>query len=166
MPEVRKKPTLIAERRHHRSMPVGAMLRVTYQMIRERQFAALIDRGFNDLNQALLNVMVYPFPDGAHPSDLAARTNMTKQATNHLLGRLETLGYVERRAEKRRSSTLVFLTRRGKRAVETVRDAASQVGAEWATILGQKRFSEFLDTLRQLSSGDTHAGGDPASPRR
>jgi hypothetical protein len=32
-------------------------------LTRERQFKALIEHGFGDLNQALLSVMVYPYPD-------------------------------------------------------------------------------------------------------
>ena len=36
--------------------------------------------------------MVYPHPDGVRPNDLAERINMTKQATNYLLGQLEALG--------------------------------------------------------------------------
>ena len=36
----------------------GALLRMTYQGIRERQLAALIENGFDDLNQPLLNVFL------------------------------------------------------------------------------------------------------------
>ena len=32
----------------------GALLRMTYQGIRERQYAAVIGKGFDDLNQPLL----------------------------------------------------------------------------------------------------------------
>jgi DNA-binding MarR family transcriptional regulator len=159
MSNVRKKSSPVEAQQ-----PVGVLLRLTFRMIRERQFNALIESGFDDLNGALLNVTAYLGPGGMHPSDLAARTNMTKQAINYLLGRLETLGYIKRRAEKPRSSTLVFLTRRGRRAAETTRDAACRVEAEWVTLLGQKRFSEFLDTLRKLSSDDTYAGS--AQPSR
>jgi DNA-binding MarR family transcriptional regulator len=156
MSKARNRSSLVSAHSQHKPL-VGGLLRVTYQMARQRQLKALIDEGFDDLNQALLNVMIYPFPNGVHPSDLAARTNMTKQAMNHLLGKLETLGYIKRRADKRRSSTLVFLTRQGLQAVKTVREATSLVEAEWVKILGQKRFNEFLDALGQLSSGDSRA---------
>ena len=78
----------------------GALLRMTYQGIRERQFAAVIGNGFDDLNQPLLNVFLFPSPDRMRPSELAERSNMTKQAMNYLLGQLEARGYLERRAEK------------------------------------------------------------------
>ena len=52
--------------------------------------------------------MVYPHPDGVRPSD--GRTiNMTKQATNYLLGQLEALA-IERRAQKGSNRRLVYLT--------------------------------------------------------
>src|SRR5689334_395063 len=79
---------------------IGALLRMAYQTTRRRQFGALVERGFTDLNQALLNVLVYPYPHGVRPSDWAERTYMTRQAMNYLLGQLEALGYVERRAEE------------------------------------------------------------------
>ncbi len=147
-------------------MLVGALLRMTYQVTRERQFRALIEHGFGDLNQALLNVMVYPYPDRVRPGELAERTNMTKQAMNYLLGQLETLGYIERRAEKGNSRRLVFLTRRGWQVVETARAAVKEAEVEWAAILGQKRFGEFMDTLRRLSSIDRKPAGLPALLRR
>jgi len=49
----------------------GALLRMTYQGIRERQFAAVIAKGFEDLNQPLLNVFLYPPSDRTRPSELA-----------------------------------------------------------------------------------------------
>jgi DNA-binding MarR family transcriptional regulator len=103
-----------------------------------------------DLNQALLNVLVHPPPDGVRPADLAEQRYMTKQAMNYLLGQLETLGYIERRAQKGRGRRLVFLTRRGWRVFESQWATAHQLEAEWAAVGGQKRFDEFMRTLREL----------------
>jgi len=129
---------------------VGALLRMAYQAARRRQFRAHIERGFNDLTQAHLNVLAYPPPDGIRPTDLAERTYMTKQAMNYLLIQLESLGYIERRAEKARGRRLVFLTRRGWQVFETQWASMQQLEAEWAAIVGQSRFDEFTRTLRQL----------------
>jgi len=130
----------------------GALLRMTYQGIRERQFAAVIEQGFDDLNQPLLNVFLYPPPDRMRPSELAERANMTKQAMNYLLGQLEARGYIERRAERGSNRRLVFLTNRGWQVRETILAVATDVEAEWALVLGQKRFDEFMNTLRQVWS--------------
>ena len=135
---------------------VGALLRMAYQITREHQLAALRKHGFNDLNQALLNVMVYPHPDGVRPGDLAERINMTRQATNYLLGQLEALGYIERRAQKGETRRLVFLTRRGWQSIDRHRAAVLELEAQWATAIGQKRFADFKETLAQLIALDVN----------
>ena len=50
----------------------AALLRMTYQIIRERQMAVLMEEGFRDLHQPRMNVFLYPGPDRARPSQLAA----------------------------------------------------------------------------------------------
>jgi DNA-binding MarR family transcriptional regulator len=130
----------------------AALLRMTYQQVRERQFAALIEKGFDDLNPPLMSVFLYPPPDRMRPSDLTKRANMTKQAMNYLLGQLEARGYIERRAAAGSSRRLVFLTSRGWRVRETILAVVAEVEAEWASVLGQKRFDEFMHSLRQLWS--------------
>jgi DNA-binding MarR family transcriptional regulator len=133
---------------------VGALLRMAYQITREHQLRALREHGFGDLNQALLSVMVYPHPDGIRPGDLAERINMTRQATNYLLGQLEALGYIERRAKKGSARRLVFLTRRGWQSVDRHRAAVLEIEAQWAAAIGQKRFGDFKETLTQLVALD------------
>lgn len=154
----------------------GALLRMTYQDVRNRQLAALMQRGFDDLNPALMNVFLYPPPDRMRPGDLAERANMTKQAMNYLLGQLEARGYVERRAEGGNNRRLVFLTDRGWRVRDIILAVVTEVEAAWASTLGQRRFDDFMQTLRQLGSigldrqstaeRDTARGGDqPARTR-
>ena len=130
---------------------VGALLRMSYQVTRRRQFPVLKQRGHTELNQALLNVFQYPPPDGVRPTDIAERTNMTKQAINYLLGQLERLGYIERRAVKGSSRRLVYLTRRGWEVFEIQWEAMQELEAEWAAQVGQKRFDDFMEVLRELS---------------
>jgi DNA-binding MarR family transcriptional regulator len=136
---------------------VGAMLRVVNQITRRRSFKLLMERGFTDLNQALLSAFNFPPPDGVRPIDLAERINTTKQAMNYLLSQLETLGYMERRAEKKGGRRLVYLTHRGWLVFDAIWTAQRQVEEEWTALLGAKRFDAFLDVLRELSvidSGD------------
>jgi len=133
---------------------IGAWLRMAYQTTRRRVLAALVEQGFTDLNQAHLSVFVYPPPEGARPTDVAERANMTKQAMNYLLGQLNGLGYIERRAAKGAGRRLVYLTQRGRRVFETQWTAMQELEAEWSRILGKKRFDELLRTLRQLALAD------------
>jgi DNA-binding MarR family transcriptional regulator len=143
----RRKPATI---RGGRPPFVGALLRLAYQTTRKHQLNKLRKHGFGDLNQALLNVMVYPHPDGVRPTDLAERTNMTRQATNYLIGQLEALGYLERRAQKGSNRRLVYLTRRGWESIDCHRAAVLELEKQWAEAIGQKRFDDFRETLAQL----------------
>jgi DNA-binding MarR family transcriptional regulator len=145
--------------RNPRQPRVGALLRLAYQITRNHQLKVLQEHGFGDLNQALFNVFVYPHPDGVRPGDLAERINMTKQATNYLIGQLERFGYIERRAQKGSTRRLVFLTRRGWQSIDVHRAAVLEVEAQWAKAIGQKRFNDFKETLAQLVALDSGAAG-------
>jgi DNA-binding MarR family transcriptional regulator len=127
--------------RNPRQPRVGALLRLAYQITRNHQLKVLRAHGFGDLNQALFNVFVYPHPDGVRPGDLAERINMTKQATNYLIGQLESLGYIERRAQKGSTRRLVFLTRRGWQSIDVHRAAVLELDNEAAGRAGQERDS-------------------------
>src|SRR5881409_427754 len=75
---------------------IGALLRIPWEAVQRRMLERLHERGFADLDFAHLTVFQYPGPQGARPSELAARLGMSKQALNYLLGALERLGYLER----------------------------------------------------------------------
>lgn len=130
---------------------VGALLRLAWQTCRQRLLEALQAAGFDDLNDAYLNVLQYPPPDGVRPVDLAVQTRMTKQALNYLLAQLESLGYLERRAEGRGNGRRVYLTDKGWRACRTMWKTMQRVEAEWAAGVGKDRFEGFLAILRQLT---------------
>src|SRR5678816_3365537 len=72
---------------------IGALLRMPWEVVQRRMLAALHERGFDDLDAAHLNVFQYPGPEGARPSELAARLRISKQALNYLLGELEPVSY-------------------------------------------------------------------------
>src|SRR4051795_2831344 len=99
---------------------IGALLRWPGDVVGHRMLAALHDRGFSDIVPAHLVLLRWPGPQGRRPSEIAAQSDMTKQAANYLLGQLEALGYLERRpdADDNRSRR-VHLTPRGLEAAET-----------------------------------------------
>ena len=43
-----------------------------------------------------LELFRFPGPEGMHPTELADRVGLSKQALNHLLNELESLGYLTR----------------------------------------------------------------------
>jgi DNA-binding MarR family transcriptional regulator len=130
---------------------IGALLRRPWEAVRGRMLERLHEHGYDDLDAAHLTVFQYPGPQGARPSELAARLRMSKQAVNYLLGELERLGYLERRpdADDLRSKR-VALTPRGVAAVGVIRDAVDEVEERWARQLGAERFDELRTLLAEL----------------
>src|ERR1051326_4796701 len=76
---------------------IGALLRAPWEAVQSHMLRRLHESGFADCDAAYLPVFGYPGPQGARPSELAARLGMSKQALNYLLGGLERAGYLERR---------------------------------------------------------------------
>ena len=131
---------------------IGALLRMPWEAVQRRMLAALHERGFDDLDTAHLNVFQYPGPEGARPSELAARLRISKQALNYLLGELERSGYLERRPDPDDlRSKRVALSPRGISAVGVIREAVGELEVEWAQQLGEGRFEELRNLLRELN---------------
>jgi DNA-binding MarR family transcriptional regulator len=126
---------------------IGALLRVPLETVRARMLARLHEHGFTDLDPAHLILLQYPGPQGARPSDLAARLRMSKQSVNYLLGELERRGYLERRPDPDDlRSKRIELTDRGRALIPVIRGAVAELEEEWSGRLGRKRF----DQLRRL----------------
>ena len=99
---------------------VGALLRMTWQDVRNRMHQAIHDAGFTDFQDAHFAVFSYPPPDGIRPSELARQKRMSRQALNYLLIQLQELGYVERRAPEGSDRRLIYLSARGWQVTETI----------------------------------------------
>jgi DNA-binding MarR family transcriptional regulator len=131
---------------------IGALLRMPWEEVQRRMLERLHERGFDDLDAAHLNVFQYPGPQGARPSELAVRLRVSKQALNYLLGELERLGYLERRADPDDGrSKRVAVTARGIAAIGVIREAVAEVEATWEQRLGSKRFGELRALLVELN---------------
>ena len=131
---------------------IGALLRVPWEIVRRRMLERLHERGFEDLDTAHVNVLLYPGPQGSRPSELAARLGMSKQAVNYLLGELERRGYLERRTDPDDlRSRRIVLTERGESAGWVMREAVTDVEREWETALGRRRFAELRELLTELA---------------
>ena len=131
---------------------MGALLRIPLEVIQRRMLAALHEHGFGDLGPAHLPVLRYPGPEGKRPVELAAETNMSKQAMNYLLGQLEELGYLERRRDPGDGrSTRIQLTARGDATRGVIRGAVRDVEAEWAGELGTADLEQLRNLLTRLT---------------
>lgn len=131
---------------------IGALLRTPWEAVQRHMLGQLHEHGFDDLDAAHLNVFQYPGPQGARPSDLAARLRISKQALNYLLRELERLGYLERRPDPQDGrSKRVALTARGIAAIGVIREAVGEMETAWARQLGPKRFTQLRSLLIELN---------------
>ena len=131
---------------------IGALLRMPWEAVRRRMLERLRERGFTDFDAAYLNLFLYPGPQGARPSELAARLKISKQALNYLLGELERLHYLERRPDPDdQRSKRIALTKRGTSAIGVIREAVGEVETAWAKQLGPKRFAQLRNLLLDLN---------------
>jgi DNA-binding MarR family transcriptional regulator len=131
---------------------IGALLRMPWEAVQRHMLERLHERGFDDLDMAHLNVFQYPGPQGARPSELAARLRISKQALNYLLGELERLGYLTRRPDTDDlRSKRVALTPRGTSAIVAIREAVDEVEVAWAQQLGPERFAQLRNLLLELN---------------
>ena len=130
---------------------IGALLRRPWETVRERMLSGLHQAGFSDLVPAHLTVLQYPGPENRRPSDLAAETNMSKQAINYLIGQMEELGYLAREHDENdQRSRRIRLTERGHAAARTMRDIVREVEREWAKEVGPTRFEQLRELLIEI----------------
>src|SRR5215218_723420 len=140
--------TAVPEERPFGPPLIGALLRMPWEAVQRHMLERLHERGFADFDAAYLNVFQYPGPQGARPSELAARLRISKQALNYLLGELERLGYLERRPDPDDlRSKRIALTPRGIAAVGVIREAVGEMETTWAQQLGPRRFAQLRDLL-------------------
>jgi DNA-binding MarR family transcriptional regulator len=131
---------------------IGALLRTPWEAVQRHMLERLHERGFDDFDAAYLTVFQYPGPQGARPSELAARLRISKQALNYLLGELERLDYLERRPDPDDlRSKRVALTPRGTAAIVVIREAVGEIETTWAQQLGPKRFAQLRKLLLELN---------------
>jgi DNA-binding MarR family transcriptional regulator len=131
---------------------VGALLRQCLDHVRARIEADLRSAGVTDLQPVHLAVFSFPLPDGVRPSDLARRIRMSRQATNHIIGQLEGMGYLERRAERKGERRRIYLTPRTWGMVKVVHATLLEIQGEWAADIGPDRFGDFMTTLRRFAA--------------
>jgi len=130
---------------------VGALLRRPSVVVRHELMTSLHEAGFSDVLPAHLGVFQHPGPDGQRPGVLAARTQASKQAMNHLLHQLEAGGYLTRESHPDdRRTRVVRLTERGWAAVGVIEEAVSRLEGEWYRALGDDVYQSLSEALAQL----------------
>jgi len=130
---------------------IGPLLRMPLQQIRTRMRAGVNAAGFRDIGAAHFHILQHPTPHGCRPGEIAARAQMTKQATNRLIRDLERGGYLKLVVDPRdQRARVIRLTARGRDLISTIRAVVEQIEAEWRDRIGRRRFEELRATLKEL----------------
>jgi DNA-binding MarR family transcriptional regulator len=106
--------------------------------------------------------------DGMTQTALAADLDLTKVAIGGLLDRMETAGFVERRADQNDGrARRVCLTRAGAKMVITIRESVETVELEILSRVSEDALTQAAETLRTLKEtlleilgGEPEASGD------
>ena len=132
-------------------LPIGALLRFAIDDVRARIYSGVVAAGFNDLRPAHVTLFRWPGPDGMRPTELAAATQISKQAANDLLGDLERLGYLERRIDPSdERARLIRLTERGRHLQRVAVGIHSDIEKEWEQAVGHRHYRIMREALHQL----------------
>jgi DNA-binding MarR family transcriptional regulator len=133
---------------------VGALTRLAWLAFRDEVYARVQEVGYTDLQPVHVLLFRYPTIDGLRPTVLAEQMGISKQAMNDLLREMERKGYLYLRPDPNDGrARLITLTEPGSELMELVRTAALDISADWAKMVGQKRFAAFRATLRTIVAG-------------
>ena len=134
------------------SLLLTTLVRRLHLVIRDRVHADLVAAGHTELTIGHMYVFQTPGADGLRPTELAVRTNTTKQAMNHQLNALERLGYLERVASVTdRRAIVIRLTDKGHEVERILRARALELEREWAGAIGAARMAELRQLLDEIT---------------
>jgi DNA-binding MarR family transcriptional regulator len=135
------------------------LVRRLHLHIRQRVHDDLVAAGHGRLSLAHMYVFQTPGPDSARPTELARRTNMTKQAMNHLLAGLERDGYLRRGPSTDDGrGAVIRLTERGHEVGRIMHDSSLRLEREWAQLLDDATVEQLRGLLVDI---DAAVGAPP-----
>jgi len=111
----------------------------------------LAQLGYDDVRPAHGFAFQRIAPNGATGNEIAEFLDITKQAASEMVDYLEKHGYVQRRPHPTdRRGKLVMLTERGWDFLQASGAILSELGNQWAAVIGQQNMETWLANLRQL----------------
>ncbi len=144
------RPQALKSRKQPQPM-LGALLRVPWDALRRRIQEQLARDGHPEIGLRHMWVFQYPGPDGVRPSVLAERARVSRQAMNKLINELEIAGYLQRGPDPVDGrARLVYLTPRGRQAVQHIRAVIAEIEWEWERALGHQSFTQMRSALVDL----------------
>jgi DNA-binding MarR family transcriptional regulator len=139
---------------------IGALLRLASEATHRVLLQRLHADGFDDVRASHFELFKFPGPEGMHPTELADHVGLSKQALNHLLNELESLGYLTRQTTGTDGRhRVVRLTDRGLAFAAAVKAAVLAIEDELTMILGERRMTRLRTDLTAIPAGLKAAEG-------
>ena len=132
---------------------VGALMRIVWQWVWERNYAGVSAAGYDDITRAHISMFRHPTLDWRRPTEIADQLQISKQSVHELLGHLEQRGYLTREPDPTDGrARIVRLTERGRQLERTINQLAHGSELHIAELLGDRRFAQFRITLEELTT--------------
>jgi DNA-binding MarR family transcriptional regulator len=127
------------------------LLRRPYDAFIGQLFEQLARAGYADVHPAHAIVFQHLPSEGVRVTELARRTQLTKQYLGRLVAELEALGYLERAQDPTDGrANVARLSGRGQEITRVAEDIIASIEAAWARRIGQEAHADLRSRLIDL----------------
>ncbi len=151
-----------------RRLNVGRLMITASRRFEQRVLQLMIVDGYEGLRIAHLTVPRNLDYEGTRLTELAARSQLTKQAMGELVDDCEAMGLVERKKDPSdRRAKIVRFTAKGRRLMRSARKAIAIAESEMLAAIGKPAMAELKNALLVYCAvGDARITPPPGSTRR
>ena len=117
--------------------------------------------GYGDLREGHGCVFRFVDEEGSRLTELAERSQLTKQAVGEVVEDLQLMGYVERTPDPQDGrAKIIRLTQRGREALSAAQRVFAEVERDWGERIGHDRVAALREALEALTVGESAAAGE------
>lgn len=130
---------------------MAQLLRIPFQALVTELHERLEKVGYGDIRPTHTLIFALVSAEGIRLTELAERSQLTKQLVNYLVTAMEERGYVERIPDPTDGrAKLVRLTQRGQEAVAAGAKIIESIEQEWAGLIGEQTMTEIRANQERL----------------